>query len=244
MRFVVAQKVHCGKRRCVVSDSFFYLVCSVCSETMVRPQAGHADWMPRKPSSCTQLLKEIGGVGLVMVPSNRSACRDSSRRIQEGATVWRHIPRFNNNTSRQVQTATAYHCLRIAGNLKSTIDRTEVFVKRPVTQVPIYLHLALLVIQRSPTIAGKAPSYSLSSCPSKLQSSILNSTAKLHKLNSIPYQSHIYLQWLLSRSVTLCPRASSSSTYLYAYPSQSIQVLTSSFYALRLQLTGLPRAPY
>lgn len=157
-----------------MSDSFFYLVCSVCSETMVRPQAGHADWMPRKPSSCTHLLKEIGGVGLVMVPPNRFACRDSSRRIQEGATVWRHIPRFNNNTSRQVQTATAYRCLRNAGNLKITIDRTKVFVKRPVTQVPIYLHLALLVIQRSPTIAGKAPSYSLSSCPSKLQSSLLN----------------------------------------------------------------------
>ena len=77
-------------------------------------------------------------------------------------------------TDRQVQTATAYDCLPNVGDPKSTIDRTEVFVRRPVTQVPIHLDLALLVIQRSPTIAGKAPSYSLSSCPSKLQSSLLN----------------------------------------------------------------------
>lgn len=42
--------------------------------------------------------------------------------------------------------------------------------------------------------------------------------------------------------MTLCPRASSSSTYPSAYPSQSIRVLTSSFYVLRLQLTSLPKA--
>lgn len=64
--------------------------------------------------------------------------------------------------------------LQSARDCVATFDRIKLFVKKPVTHVPNTTHGAIhldTVVTAAPpliALAGEAPSYSLSSCPSKV----------------------------------------------------------------------------
>jgi hypothetical protein len=211
---------------------------------MVRPQAGDADWMPRKPPklhiSPKRNWRGRTRDGFYLIDSRAETVREgygNRKELLYGA-IYRGTTTTRADRSRQQQLTTAYETQGIS---KGTLIGQK------------YLSRGLYAGTHPPCLARhsaephhcrQSSELQLKQLP--LQTSELSSESdtKLHKLNSLPYQSHINSQWLLSRSVILCPRASSSSTYLSICPSQSIQVLSSSSYALQLQTTDLPRAPY
>lgn len=108
---------------------------------------------------------------------------------------------YRRDSSTRIETAAAY---KHEADSRGGPDRTKVFVKQP-------CHAGTHTLgPRSAAPPCIAPS--LNSFPSKLESCLTLST----NLDFLPHTlipTH-QSQWLLSRSVTLCLKASSSSTYL------------------------------